>query len=300
VDIHVQRCKYCLRLGESLEVLARRYGTTPLQLWAGNPALLQPNMLEVGALLNLGIVYVADVDDRLPKIAQQMGRTVQEVLSWNPDLPQDREALEAGDEVLISSATMYGHREAPWSVRNGTFVADSQAVCLLPNICTHAPLEEGEKAFSCSSCEPGSAFCTGALCIRGEGAAPWSQETCETYRGSRCERCLACKQEEFDVDGHVLVAGTWRSGGCDGEAGAQGILSGLAEDEGMVLCEDCTRDSTCSPCTVCLDGEVETEPCTPLSNRVCVPAGRTVGADGKVVPPPKYGDWHDTFLPAPK
>jgi len=137
--------------------------------------------------------------------------------SWNPDLPQDREALEAGDEVLISSATMYGHREAPWSVRNGTFVADSQvfraslslvacvswlsllpvslasvslkcftsltfvvacvcgavcwgmqAVCLLPNICTHAPLEEGEKAFSCSSCEPGSAFCTGALCIRGE------------------------------------------------------------------------------------------------------------------------------------
>jgi len=46
------------------------------------------------------------------------------------------------------------------------------------------------------------------------------------------------------------------SGGCDGEAGAQGILSGLAEDEGMVLCEDCTRDSTCSPCTVCLDGEV--------------------------------------------
>jgi len=80
VDIHVQRCKYCLRLGESLEVLARRYGTTPLQLWAGNPALLQPNMLEVGALLNLGIVYVADVDDRLPKIAQQMGRTVQEVL----------------------------------------------------------------------------------------------------------------------------------------------------------------------------------------------------------------------------
>ena len=46
--------------------------------------------------------------------------------------------------------------------------------------------------------------------------------------------------------------------------------------------------------------QVETEPCTPLSNRVCVPAGRTVGADGKVVPPPKYGDWHDTFLPAPK
>ena len=62
-----------------MEFLARRYGTTPLQLWAGN-ALTQPNMLEVGTLLNLGIVYVADVDDRLPKIAQQMGRSLQEVL----------------------------------------------------------------------------------------------------------------------------------------------------------------------------------------------------------------------------
>ena len=79
VDIAVQRCKYCMRSGESLEFLARRYGTTPLQLWAGN-ALTQPNMLEVGTLLNLGIVYVADVDDRLPKIAQQMGRSLQEVL----------------------------------------------------------------------------------------------------------------------------------------------------------------------------------------------------------------------------
>ena len=26
----------------------------------------------------------------------------------------------------MSSATMYAHREAPWSVKNGTFIADSQ------------------------------------------------------------------------------------------------------------------------------------------------------------------------------
>ena len=43
-----------------------------------------------------------------------------------------------------------------------------------------------------------------------QGAAPWTQETCETYRGSRCERCTACQQEEFDVDGRVVVPGTWR------------------------------------------------------------------------------------------
>jgi hypothetical protein len=46
--------------------------------------------------------------------------------------------------------------------------------------------------------------------------------------------------------------------------------------------------------------QVEMKPCTPLSDRVCVAAGPTVGSDGKIVPPPKYGDWHDTFLPAPK
>ena len=39
---------------------------------------------------------------------------------------------------------------------------------MLPNICTFVPTVEGDKAFSCSTCEAGAAFCTGALCIRGQ------------------------------------------------------------------------------------------------------------------------------------
>ena len=173
VDIHVERCKYCVRGEESFEGLARGFGTTVMQLWAGNPEVLQPSMLVIGQLLHVGVVYTADVDDRLPKIAEQMGRTVDEVLRWNPDLPKGSVLLRGGGEVLISSATMYAHRQAPWAVRNGTFVADSQALCMLPNICTYAPLPVGRVAvemdsFSCGSCAASTQFCTGAICVIGE------------------------------------------------------------------------------------------------------------------------------------
>ena len=173
LDVHVERCKYCMRSGESLEGLARSLRTTVPQLWAGNPSLLQPDLLSIGTLLHLGIVYTADVDDRLPKLAQQVGRTVEEVLRWNPDLPLGDVKLLSGDDVLLSSATRYDHRKAPWAVRNGTFVADSQTVCLLPNICLHTPIPEGEvsvetSSFDCGMCEAGSEFCTGAICVMGE------------------------------------------------------------------------------------------------------------------------------------
>jgi hypothetical protein len=172
IDIRVQRCKYCMRLGDSLEGVARAWNTTVLQLWGGNPDIMQPNLMMVGTLLNLGIVYTADVDDRLPILAAQAGRTVQDLLDWNPDLPHDAELLR-GDDVLISSATLYGPREAPWAIQNGTFVADSQAVCVLPAICTFSPLPEvqGEveaESFSCGMCEDGTEFCTGAICVKGE------------------------------------------------------------------------------------------------------------------------------------
>jgi hypothetical protein len=173
LDIHVERCKYCMRSGESLEGLTRAWRTTVPQLWAGNPALLQPDQLEVGTLLHLGIVYTAGVHDELPHLAQLAGRTVADVLQWNPDLPADDLKLLAGEDVLMSAATRYEHRQAPWAVQNGTFVADSQTVCLLPNICLYTPIPEGEvsietASFDCGKCETGAEFCTGAICVMGE------------------------------------------------------------------------------------------------------------------------------------
>ena len=44
-------------------------------------------------------------------------------------------------------------------------------------------------------------------------------------------------------------------------------------------------------------GQIETAPCTPLSNRVCVKVGATVGGDGRIIPPPTY---KGVFLPAHK
>lgn len=302
LDIHVERCKYCMRSGESLEGLARAWRTAVPQLWAGNPALLRPDDLQVGTLLHLGIAYTADVDDQLPRLAQLAGRTVAEVLEWNPDLPADDLKLLAGEDVLISAATRYEHRQAPWAVQNGTFVADSQTVCLLPNICLYAPIPEGgvsigTASFDCRMCETGAAFCTGAICVMGEGEGPWAPDKCTKYLGSRCERCAACQQEQFDVDGHIAVRGTWRSGGCDGMRAPSGVAAAMAEEDNYVTCTDCTLDSTCTDCTVCSDGEIETAPCTPFSDRVCVESGATKGPSGKLVPPPGYSG---SFLPAPK
>ncbi len=50
-----------------------------MQLWASNFNVLQPSLISIGTLLNVGIIYSADVEDRLPQLAQQMGRTVNEV-----------------------------------------------------------------------------------------------------------------------------------------------------------------------------------------------------------------------------
>jgi hypothetical protein len=57
----------------------RDWGTTVMQLWASNFNVLQPSLISIGTLLNVGIIYSADVEDRLPQLAQQMGRTVNEV-----------------------------------------------------------------------------------------------------------------------------------------------------------------------------------------------------------------------------
>jgi len=300
LDIHVERCKYCLRGGESFQGLARGWGTTSMQLWAGNPDVVQPSVLGIGQLLNLGVIYIADVDDRLPKIAERMGRTVDEVLQWNPDLPRDHVALRQGDQVLMSSATMYAHRQAPWAVRNGTFVADSQGLCLLPNICTYAPIPVGKVAvevdgFSCDSCAESTEFCTGAICVTGEDGTtpPWTSTTCKTYRGSRCERCGACQQEQFDLDGHLSVKGTYRSGGCNALPSS---TSAMAEEDTLVTCKDCTLDSTCEPCSECTDGQIESKACTPMSNRVCVKAE----TGGKVVAVFPHSGYVGFYLPAPK
>ncbi|MGB1607158.1 MAG: LysM peptidoglycan-binding domain-containing protein, partial [Promethearchaeia archaeon] len=231
IDIYVQRCKYCMRAGDSLEGVARAWKTSVAQLWSGNPHLLQPNLLEIGTLLNVGVVYTVDVDDRLPLLAQMAGRSVKDLVAWNPDLPSENQDLLAGDEVLRSAASLYHPGEAPWAGLHGT-VANSQAVCVLPDICTFAPLPQSEfvdieaatdavrnatvkistESFSCSTCRKGSEFCTGAICVEGSNGdpGPWSRDQCKTWRGTRCEQCASCREEEFDVDGHIVVHGTFR------------------------------------------------------------------------------------------
>jgi len=88
-----------------------------------------------------------------------------------------------------------------------------------------------------------------------QGEAPWTREDCGTYRGSRCERCKACQQEEFDVDGRLMVPGTWRRlvpfrmpwGGDGGSAKVRGWVEDVRTCVYLCLCV-CERETHIPAC----------------------------------------------------
>uniref|UniRef100_A0A7S0DXW7 LysM domain-containing protein n=1 Tax=Hanusia phi TaxID=3032 RepID=A0A7S0DXW7_9CRYP len=276
VTVDVARCRYCVQEGDSMETMARDWGTSILQLWGGNQ-LFSPSYLESQQSILVGPIYTVGPDETLPEIALKFGRSALDVLDWNPDIPMDPSIIN-GQLPLLSSQGLYTLGTAPWYNQNGTILTNSQEVCVLPDVCTDVKLphlvDQYLEAFSCSLCDAGSLYCTAPLCIDGSGTGPWTPATCTKWVGSRCQRCSECQQEVLDAYGNVLIEGTWNSGGCNGtRTGGQ--------------CSDCTVDSVCSPCSRCRIDEIEKFPCTLTSDRVCEPISQPASISlGRPLPPP--------------
>ncbi|AZR73645.1 hypothetical protein BBF96_09755 [Anoxybacter fermentans] len=82
--------KYIVRPGDTLYLIARRFGLTLNQLLGANPQITNPNIIFVGQRINIPIVfltYIVEPGDTLYLIAQRFGLTLRQLLAANPQIP---------------------------------------------------------------------------------------------------------------------------------------------------------------------------------------------------------------------
>ncbi|EKX34152.1 hypothetical protein GUITHDRAFT_147408 [Guillardia theta CCMP2712] len=68
ITVNVERCRYCVQDGDSMETVARDWGSSILQLWGGN-SIFSPAYLESQQKIFLGPVYTVGPDETLPEVA---------------------------------------------------------------------------------------------------------------------------------------------------------------------------------------------------------------------------------------
>ena len=96
VMVQVQRCSACLRQGEGLVALAKRFGTHWTQVYSANHDIVgSPDELDEARLLRLGSLYSVREGDTLMSVALKFGVTVNQLFVWNGYL---RNALDTMPE----------------------------------------------------------------------------------------------------------------------------------------------------------------------------------------------------------
>mmetsp|Transcript_32931 Transcript_32931/g.51368 ORF Transcript_32931/g.51368 Transcript_32931/m.51368 type:complete len:107 (-) Transcript_32931:305-625(-) len=94
-----------MALGETLESVARRYGTDWLQLYMANPHIRDPDSIaDSERLVNLGVLYTVRAGDYLELLSQRFFQGVDGIRRLNPDVP------ESG---LISPGQVISEPESP-------------------------------------------------------------------------------------------------------------------------------------------------------------------------------------------
>ena len=135
VQIQVQTCSACLREGEGLNTLAKKYGTQWTQIYSSNQDIMgNPNDLETGRLLRLGPVYEVQSGDTPISIALKMGVTVNQLFFWNKHLALVQEPMKSmpeGSKICVLPKTcfnsfgdeqvVFNHREIYHPVEGGAW-----------------------------------------------------------------------------------------------------------------------------------------------------------------------------------
>ena len=114
VRVQVASCSYCMQLGESLHTIAKEWGTSWLNLWAGNEGLVKPDQNQLFRALTLGPLYHALPHESVGSVALRTGTTAAQLLAWNPDLA-----------LLFAGAGANSSRP----------LAVDQQICVLPSPC---------------------------------------------------------------------------------------------------------------------------------------------------------------------
>jgi len=98
--VNVVKCKYCPVAGDSLQSIAKDFGTDWLQLYGANPSIENPDSLSADQI-NLGPVYRSRQHDTLRSVARRYGTTVETILLANPDMSPSEGTLPIDSPVCV-------------------------------------------------------------------------------------------------------------------------------------------------------------------------------------------------------
>jgi len=107
VVLHVQKCRYCARVGETLKYIAEHYNhdTNWLRLWNYNPDITDPDTILRSFLpVTIGSTYKVQPGDSLSRIAARLRTTVKKILEVNPDMASTD--IDVDQELCIMPCTL--------------------------------------------------------------------------------------------------------------------------------------------------------------------------------------------------
>ena len=121
--LHVVKCRYCARVGETLKYVAEQYNfdTNWLRLWNYNYEITDPDMILRSFLpVVIGSTYKVQPGDTLARIAARLRTTVKKILEVNPDMQSPE--IEPNQEVCVMPCTEEAYKDAPLNPYNGAAI----------------------------------------------------------------------------------------------------------------------------------------------------------------------------------
>lgn len=108
ITLNVIKCKYCINDKDSAHSVAAMFGRHWTQIWSSNHAVVSPDRLAVGHLINLGNTYTTVAGDTWQYLAVRFGLSVQLLERLNPELvgaDLNKLVLAPGTDVCIMPET---------------------------------------------------------------------------------------------------------------------------------------------------------------------------------------------------
>jgi len=121
--LHVAKCHYCARVGETLKYVAEQYNfdTNWLRLWNYNYQLTDPDMILRSFLpVVIGSTYKVQPGDTLARLAARLRTTVKKIMEVNPDMHSPN--IEPNQELCIMPCTDEAYKDEPFNPYNGAAV----------------------------------------------------------------------------------------------------------------------------------------------------------------------------------
>ena len=117
VILQVHRCKYALQKDQQLQEISALFGVDWMRLWSLNMGIAHPDYVVYdGQVVSVGHLYKVAPNERLDRIAQRLGMTMELLLDLNFDLVNATvNTLAIGQELCVVPNSCQGHRDTFYS-----------------------------------------------------------------------------------------------------------------------------------------------------------------------------------------